>query len=382
MGSSGWRRLSSAMTVEAWSSPEGSKAVKRREGCGVFGGTRAAVKDGRGGESIRRRCAAVDTMRRMADPDQPRLCVIGSINMDLVVRAPRLPGAGETILGGPFATYPGGKGANQAVAAARMGAAVQFVGAVGADEYGEAMVATLEQEGVDASRVMRSDGERTGAALISIGAGGENTIIVAPGANASLGIGWLESAREAIASADAVVMQLEVPVEVVSRAAMMARDAGTTVILNAAPAVKLPVELLSCVDVLVVNETEAAILAGEAVAAGPEKLAAGLSRTGIGMVVVTAGERGAWYARERVTSHAAAFAVEAVDTVGAGDAFVGALATRWAEHQAAGGLDAMGVMDAVCWASAAGALAATRAGAIPSLPRRAEVVQLLRTQGG
>jgi ribokinase len=316
----------------------------------------------------------------MTTPDQPRLCVIGSVNMDLVVRTPRLPAPGETILGGPFAVHPGGKGANQAVAAARMGAAVQFVGAVGSDEHGAAMLATLEAEGVDASRVVRIEGDSTGVALISIAADGQNTIVVAPGANASLSPAWLESAREAISAADAVVMQLEVSMEVVSRAAEMARELGTTVILNAAPAGRLSAELLSCVDVLIVNETEGAVLAGEG--GEPEHLAAAMGRMGVRTVVVTAGQRGAWYLHDRVVSHAAAFAVEAVDTVGAGDAFVGALATRWAEHQVAGALDAMGVMDAMCWASAAGAIAATRAGAIPSLPQRTEVVQLLRTGAG
>lgn len=299
--------------------------------------------------------------------------------MDMVVRAPRLPAPGETVMGGPFATSPGGKGANQAVAAARAGASVAFVGAVGNDAHGDAMLATLAREGIDVSRVLRGK-EPTGVAAISVGADGQNTIIVAPGANAEVLPSHVDAAREAIMGADAVLLQLELPMPTAVRAAGLASELGTTVVLNAAPMpeVKLPMELLAAADVLIVNEGEAARLAG---AGSPEDVAGRVLRMGPRMVVITMGERGAWYAFKEHKGHIPAFPVEAVDTVGAGDAFAGTLAVRWVEHQVAAALDSMGVMDAVCWASAAGALATMKAGAIPSLPTRAEVVKLLRNQG-
>ncbi len=316
----------------------------------------------------------------MAPSDQSRICVIGSINMDMVVRAPRLPMPGETVLGGPFSVSPGGKGANQAVAAARMGAGVSFVGAVGTDAHGDSLLAVLAAEGIDVARVMRGAGP-TGIAAISVGGDGENTIIVAPGANAEVLPTHVDTAREAIMAADAVVLQLELPLATVIRAAALAAEVGTTVVLNAAPIAeaKLPMELLASVDVLIVNETEAAALGG---AGSPEAVAEKIGRMGPRMVVVTMGEKGAWYSHGEHKGHVPAFAVSPVDTVGAGDAFAGALATRWIEHHVAGALDSMGVMDAVCWASAAGALATMKAGAIPSLPMRADVVKLLRSQGG
>jgi ribokinase len=326
-------------------------------------------------------CAAVDKiMLLMPSPDQPRLCVLGSINMDLVVRTPRLPVAGETVMGGPLSKFPGGKGANQAVAAARMGAAVSFVGAVGVDENGAELVAALGAEGIDVSRVARRGDSHTGVAMISVGDDARNTIIVAPGANGMVAVEAVTAARDWISAADVLVMQLEVPLEVVTHAAFVARDLGTSVMLNAAPAVKLPAELFGAVDVLIVNESEAAALTGFD-GVEPERLAAGLANVGPRTVVVTAGERGAWYVHDREVVHTPAFKVEAMDTVGAGDAFVGVFAARWAEHRIAGALDGMGVMDAMCWASAAGALATMRAGAIPSLPTREEIVRLLRTAG-
>ncbi len=350
----------------------------------------------------------------MALQDRPRICVLGSINMDLVVRTTRLLAAGETILGGPFEMFPGGKGANQAVAAARMGAEVVLVGRVGDDEHGRRMIDVLRGEGVDVSRVGVAAGMATGVGLITVvesavqgtshgspavGAeervdgedagraaapGGENTIVVASGANAAVNPADVDGARESVAHADVLLMQLEVPIETVVRAAGVARDAGTTVILNAAPGRPLPMDLLASTDVLLVNESEAAILAGPGArhnASGAGETLTRLRNTGVQTVVMTLGSRGSAYAHGAERGEAAAFAVEAVDTVAAGDAFAGTLATRWAEHQAGGGragLDAMAVLDILCWANAAGALACTRRGAIPSLPTRAEVVGMLR----
>jgi len=310
-----------------------------------------------------------------------RLCILGSINTDLVVRAPRLPAPGETLLGGPFWTSPGGKGANQAVAAARMGAGVSMIGAVGDDDHGRAMLGTLGAEGVDLTHVATRVGVPTGVALISVAEQGENTIIVAPGANATLTPADADAARDAIGGADVLLVQLEVPLETVARAAAIARNAGTAVILNAAPAHPLSADLLALIDVLVVNETEGAAIAlrDPPGPGGLPRLAESLARLAPPTVVLTLGARGLWYSHARSAATLPAHSVHAVDTVGAGDAFCGVLATRWAEHRAAAHLDADGVRDALYWASAAGALATTRRGAIPSLARRSEVVALLKS---
>lgn len=318
--------------------------------------------------------------------DRTRVCVVGSINMDLVVRSPRLPGPGETLLGGPFSTSPGGKGANQAVAAARMGAAVSFVGRIGDDEHGRIMRGVLEAEGIDASRLGAATGTPTGVALITVAAEGENTIVVAPGANAMLSPADVDAARSTIEHSDLLLMQLETPMQTVARAAEIARDVGTTIVLNAAPGARLPASLLGLVDVLIVNESEGRLLSGpvvppptEPAADELEALMVRISGLGVSTSVLTAGPRGALYSFGREgTGRVAACEVSPVDTVGAGDAFCGALTVRLGEHQIGGGLDRMGVMDAVCWACAAGGLATTRHGAIPSLPTRAEVVNLLR----
>lgn len=309
----------------------------------------------------------------MNDP-RPRLCVFGSLNMDLTVRAPRLPQAGETLAGSSFATTPGGKGANQAVAGARLGAQVAMIGAVGRDAYGEAFRAALAAEGIDASAVRADDAHATGVGVVTVSDGsedgtpGENSIVVALGANLSVSGADAERAAATIGGADVLLAQLECPVAAVARAAEIARQRGVTVVLNAAPAAALGPDLLACVDVLVVNRVEA-----QTIARGRS-----LDRLGVPTVIVTRGAEGATLIRGMRERHVAAFAVRTIDSVGAGDAFVGALATRWAEHQAAGMLDEAGIADAMCWACAAGALATTRAGAMPAMPRRAEVVGLLR----
>jgi ribokinase len=299
--------------------------------------------------------------------------VLGSINMDLVVRAPRLPDRGETLLGGPFARHPGGKGANQAVAAARLGARVAMVGRVGADEHGRALVAGLAAEGIDVAGVAADPDAPTGVALITVDERGENTIVVSPGANAALGAAELEAALDLAASCDVVLAQLEVPLESVARAARVARAAGTLVVLNAAPAAPLPAPLLRDVDVLVVNEPEARAIAGGPVEsrADAEDLAAGLAAAGPGIVVVTLGARGCVARHRGATVRHPAFAVQAVDATAAGDAFVGALAAALAAEGPAA------LPAALRLASAAGALAASGHGAQPSLPGRSAVETLL-----
>ncbi|WP_296611847.1 ribokinase [Sphingomonas sp.] len=291
----------------------------------------------------------------MGDRSKPSVLIAGSANADFVVRAGRIPAAGETVLGGDLAIFPGGKGANQAVAAARAGGvATRMVAAMGDDDPARLIAASLADAGValDIRRSARS----TGAALITVSDAGENAITVAPGANSDLGpddlpdldgIAWL-------------VMQLETPLDTVSAFARAARDRGVKVLLNAAPARALPAGLLAVVDLLVVNEDELGMLAGT-----QGSLAEQLARTGVGITVVTLGGRGACARVGQDYVLQPAFAVTPVDTTAAGDTFCGVLAAGLAE-----GLD---LPAALARAAAAGALATTKAGAQSSIPSRAEM---------
>jgi ribokinase len=289
-----------------------------------------------------------------------RITVVGSANMDLVVTAATLPAPGETVLGDDFATIPGGKGANQAVAAARAGAHCAFVGAVGDDAFGAQLRASLVTAGVDTDRLRTVDGP-SGVALIAVDAAAENLIVVAPGANGRL-TGLDAADRAAIAAADVLVCQLEVPLATVIEAATAARAGGTTVVLNAAPARRIDAELLSTVDVLVVNEGEAATIAGRA---GPPETLLDL----VPRVVMTLGAAGAAYAdRDGLRLTVPAPKVDAVDTTAAGDAFTGALAVALAEGPPVG--------EALKWACAAGAACARTHGASTALPTRAAIQEL------
>lgn len=301
----------------------------------------------------------------------PRLAVVGSVNMDLVIRAPRLPGAGETILGGPFETFGGGKGANQAVAAARLGAEVAFIGCAGRDAWGEQMRALLAAERIDLAHLIARGGETTGAAIITVDPLGQNTIVVAPGANMALTPRDVEAAREEIACADALLLQLESPLDANRRAMEIAREADVSVLLNAAPARPLDSDLLDMVDLLIVNETEARLLCGlDDPDLTETQIASHLAAACRGHVIITLGRAGAVHFDGRSLTRQAAFAVESVDATGAGDAFAAAFAVAWCEGAE--------VREALTFACAAGALAVTRMGAMASLPRRNEVEALHR----
>jgi ribokinase len=301
----------------------------------------------------------------------PRLVVVGSLNMDLVVRTPHLPRPGETILGREFMRAPGGKGANQTVAAAKLGATVHMVGRVGGDDFGRALRDNLRAAGADDTCVSTENSAATGIAIIEVEDSGQNTIIVAPGANAHVTCDDVDEARSIVASSQAVIAQLEIPLDTVGYALNMAHAAKVLTILNPAPAQPLSTELLSVVDLLVPNETEAAQLTGVEVKdeAGAEQAARQLQERGARAVVITLGERGALALNAQGARRVPAFRVKAIDTTAAGDAFVGALATAYAAHR---DLDA-----ALREASAAGALAATRLGAQPSMPTRAELDEFL-----
>lgn len=300
-----------------------------------------------------------------------RLTVVGSVNMDLVIRSPCIPQAGETILGHDFYTAPGGKGANQAVAAARLGARVSMVGRVGHDAFASTLLDGLAADGVDHAFVLKDGAAASGVALIVVDDAGRNSIVVASGANMRLSPADVDAAEASIAEADTLLLQLESPLDTVLRAAQVARSHGVTVLLNPAPARPLPAALLGLVDVLVPNEIETARLVQAPVDdyAGAEMAAHKLLRMGPGAVILTLGERGALLVHGSGSEHHPAFPVTPVDTTGAGDAFVAAFAVANAEGKP--------LAEAVRWGNAAGALATTVPGAQPSLPNRARLEAFL-----
>ncbi|WP_425469696.1 ribokinase [Paraburkholderia unamae] len=293
-----------------------------------------------------------------------RVVVVGSINMDMVVTTDTFPRLGETLFGTHFSTHPGGKGANQAVAAARLGAEVTMIGCVGADAFGSEMKATLAREGVDIAHV-GTGREATGIASITL-SGGDNAIIVVPGANHELSPEDIDRASAAIAQADVVLAQLEVPYATVLHAARRAREHGKPFFLNPAPAVELSGELLELTTLLTPNEHELATALQTPEGAWAEVIARSPVR-----IAMTHGKDGAYYAdADGALVHQRGFTVEAVDTTGAGDTFNGALAAFW--H--------LGIGEAVRRANAAGALSVTRAGAQGGMPTLAELEAFLNTQ--
>jgi len=290
------------------------------------------------------------------------IVVVGSLNLDTTARVGRLPGPGETVLGTGHATDTGGKGANQAVAAARLGRQVGMVGRVGDDDAGHHIRQVLTAEGIDAHGVSVDDAAPTGMAFITVDSVGENMIVVSPGANAALTILDLERSGDLIANAGVLLLQLEIPLEVVHHAAALCRG---TVILNPAPAAELSAELLENVDVLVPNRTELATLTGSEPASTTGDVAAQLDLLDTAVGIVTLGADGALVRAGGSTTHVPAPMVEAVDATAAGDAFCGALADAIAT-----GADPV---TAATWAVRAGAVTATRHGAQQSLPTRSEV---------
>jgi ribokinase len=294
------------------------------------------------------------------------IAVVGSLNLDLVVEVDRVPAAGETVLGGDLARHPGGKGANQAVAAGRLGAAVAMCGRVGDDEAGSVLRASLRGAGVDDTGVLTTPSVPTGTALIAVEASGDNAIVVSPGANARLSADDV-AAAPAVRSAAVVLLQLEVPIATVAAAVDLA--AGR-VVLNPAPAAPLPAGVLTGVDVLVPNEHELALLTGHELDVGDlEAVAAAARDVPVAVVVVTLGARGALVVEGDAAVHVPAPAVRAVDTTAAGDSFCAALAVGLA-----GGDD---IAAAVERAVRVGAATTLRPGAQPSLPTPAEVEALL-----
>jgi ribokinase len=301
-----------------------------------------------------------------------KIAVVGSLNMDLVVRVPHMPIPGETVIGSDFRTIPGGKGANQAVAAARLGVEVSMIGRVGDDDFGRAQLRNLGELGIDTTHVLVDPEAATGIALITLDASGQNSIVLAPGANMRLTKEDISAAQGAIVQSDILVLQLESPLEVVTYAIDIAHAEGVKVILNPAPARPLPEETLARLDYLIPNESETALLTGIEVADihSAKEAAARLREEGVGTVILTLGDRGAFLASAEESMHVPGYEVEVVDTTAAGDAFVGGLAVALAQGQ--------DLAEAVRYANAAGALAVTRLGAQPSLPTRQEVEEFMK----
>jgi len=295
-----------------------------------------------------------------------RIVVVGSINMDLVTLAPRFPDPGETLTGERFLTIPGGKGANQAVAAARLGASVSMVGCVGDDAFGQQLYEGLAAEGVDVTHVSRVEGIGSGTASITV-AGGENSIVVVPAANGRVTPAQVEAARGIVRGADAVLVQLEIPLDAVEATLRIAQEEGVPVILNPAPAQRLPVEWLTRVRFLTPNQHELTTVLGAEGHVDFQEL----MRRAPCPVVLTRGEDGAWFREQgEAPRHQTGFKVEAVDSTGAGDTFNAALAVYLSE-----GLDV-----AVRKACAAAAIAVSRLGAQAGMPRAAEVDAFLAAQ--
>ncbi len=310
-------------------------------------------------------------------PDRA-IVVTGSLNMDFVVQVERLPAPGETARGENFQTIPGGKGANQACAAARLarGNPVLMIGRVGYDAFADHLRASLAAAGADTSRIHGCRRAATGVALIWVDRTGQNSIVIAPGANAELTPADLETERQSFVSAACALFQLETPLETVAAGLRLARSGGALSILDPAPAQPLDAGLLARVDLLTPNETEACLLAGReprriSLDEGPE-LAEQLRRRGPRAVVLKLGDQGCYYAGPEGSWHAPAFRVEAIDSTAAGDTFNGALAVALAEGRA--------VPESLRFANAAAALSVTRLGAQASIPSREEVEQFLAAQ--
>ncbi|WP_038909850.1 ribokinase [Dickeya dadantii] len=303
-----------------------------------------------------------------------KLVVLGSINADHILNLAQFPRPGETVIGKQYGVAFGGKGANQAVAAGRSGADIEFIACVGADDIGERIRQQLIKDRIDVSAVEAISGQTTGVALIFVNGEAENMIGIHAGANAAVTPDYLNRYQQKIIDASALLMQLESPLETVTAAARLAHDHGTKVILNPAPACSLPDELLSLVDMITPNETEAQILTGVAVETedDAQRAAQVLHDKGIATVLITLGSRGVWLSEQGKGQRIPGFRVKAVDTIAAGDTFNGALVTAL--------LESCPMEAAVKFAHAAAAIAVTRHGAQPSVPWREEIDAFLNAQ--
>ncbi|MBL0867941.1 ribokinase [Pectobacterium carotovorum] len=304
-----------------------------------------------------------------------KLVVLGSINADHILNLEQFPRPGETVIGEQYSVAFGGKGANQAVAAGRSGADIAFIACVGEDDIGTRICQQLSKDNIDVSAVEAISGETTGVALIFVNADAENMIAINAGANAAVSPYYLDRHQQHIIDASALLMQLESPLETVIAAAKLAHEHQTKVILNPAPARELPDELLSLVNMITPNETEAQFLTGITVETEDDAARAAqvLHDKGIETVLITLGSRGVWLSENGQGQRIPGYRVKAVDTIAAGDTFNGALVTALLENKP--------MSSAVKFAHAAAAIAVTRRGAQPSVPWREEIDAFLQTQG-
>ena len=303
------------------------------------------------------------------------IIVVGSVNMDLVVRTKRMPKEGESLIGSGFTMVPGGKGANQAVAAARLGGTTHFVGRVGNDMFGTRLREGLSSCGVTTEHLLVDDGP-SGIAVIILNESGQNSIVVAPGANATCRPDDLRPVAALFGMADFLLLQLEIPLKTIEAALDMAHAAGLRSVLDAGPAQEVSMDLLRKADIVSPNETEASALTGIEVnnLTTARKAAKKLLDGGVETVVIKLGQQGALVVTPDLEEHVSSFPVDAVDTTAAGDAFTGALAVALA--------DGTDLVDAVRFANAAGALAVTCLGAQPSMPTRESVEQFIAERVG
>lgn len=305
----------------------------------------------------------------------PKVAVVGSANVDLVLRSERMPIKGETLIGNAFDIFTGGKGFNQAAAAARLGADVTLIAKIGDDPFADILRSAIDFENINTEFVKTDADAGTGVATIVVEPDGENSIIVVPGANMRLTPSDIDVAQNSIAEADILLLQLETPIDTSEYAIEIAKANETIVILDPAPARPLPANLLSQVDILKPNEVEAGVLSGRAVTTPEDGVAAAkalqsqIASDGLSAVVLTLGEQGVLTYTQTEMTHIPAIAVDVVDTTGAGDAFSGALATALAEDRE--------FIEAVKFANAAGAAAVTTLGATPSMPKREKIEEIL-----
>lgn len=303
-----------------------------------------------------------------------KIVVFGSINMDLTTYVPRLPRPGETLRGSSFITVPGGKGSNQAVAAARLGAEVVFIGRVGRDSFGPDMLRIVSEQNVDMSQVELDENHNTGLAIISVDENAENSIIIVSGANLALDESDVAKTRHALENAKVLMVQLETNLDPVLQAIKIAREMGVTVIFDPAPASALPEIAFQHMDFITPNEVETETLVGfrPKNASDAEKAAHLFREKGVRTAIIKLGAQGAYFHGPEGSGFQTPFKVAAIDTVAAGDAFNGALAVALSEGRP--------ISEAVRWGAAAGALATTRKGAMPAMPSREELLKLLEEQ--
>ena len=302
---------------------------------------------------------------------KPLIVVIGSSNTDMVITADHLPGPGETILGGSFFLTPGGKGANQAVAAARMGGNIHFICKTGKDIFGKQSLHLFAEEGIDISHAISDPDNPSGVALITVDKKGENCIVVASGANATLNVDDLEAALPTITHSSIILLQLEIPLDTVNYIAGIAAEHKIKVILNPAPACKLPDALFNKISIITPNQSEAELMTGITITDmdSAKKAAQKISERGVETVVITMGSKGAVVWDANIFTHIQTIPVDAVDTTAAGDVFNGALAVALTEGKR--------ILQATAWACIASSLSVTKPGAQASIPFKKEVDEFI-----